>query len=387
MILWGVGLVYLIVFIAGWLGAKWAGSFAVNKTHTPVYVADFPFGFVSLALLLGYGAVFFSQLGLNSILFGSLIGCMAGLVLGCVQMNLSTIQRIPFLWGICFLSTFFFPELPLLSYDIIGVFYRAIFASIWVSMILSFVYLDRVPYMSMTLSMGWAIAYFLMASSFGIFPLALGYTAFSIVCFQIGANGYLKRQYWPALGQSAGTVMGFVWGGFAVYLLSKGYFGAVISLYAYPLMEILISLILTGIVYKRFALMYPFLIEQALGKNIQGNKLLRRVLLWHMVLCLLGAFSIQHTLFQKYVAIGLLIMLLHTYIRLADWGVPRPRFRDLWADAKMGIKQVKCEVNTLSETLKQHKKKSDVSAQTGKTSPVAKKKHPTSPKRAGKGQK
>ena len=216
----------------------------------------------------------------------------------------------------------------------------------WAFLTWIFMQVNRVPFLSMSLSMGWLLAYLIIAFRFDFIPPVFGYLVISLLIIQIGINAFLKKGYWPVLSPSACVFIGFIWAGLAVYTALSGYplFGVI--LYAYPMFEVLLSIILSAFLYRTLIPVYPFLIEKALSQNVFPEKALRYVMLLGIGFAGLAVSVIlpKENLMMHWWLIATVVLLLHAYIRLNNWKEGRPKLRDLFRDAKAGIQVLKQEL-------------------------------------------
>ncbi|MBR5129751.1 MAG: hypothetical protein IKV03_00805 [Alphaproteobacteria bacterium] len=344
---------FLGEFLMGFLGAKWAVSIA--KKLGDGEKIDFSFLLGVVILLTSFVCV--------SLVFGSNLDggnpffFYAVLAMGLVVMVLSDMKWPPLhyalgLTGICLISSYFLPVTVGSGFE--GFLMHIGLSGIWVVLTWLFVQMDRIPFMSMTLSLVFAIFYFLLSNVFHIFDAVFGYLVITLVVVQMGINTYLKKGYFPGLEKIAATFVAFVFAGMAVYAVANGFTSGVIILYSYIIMEVVLSIIASIAIYQRFVPVYPFIIEQALFLKEKAGQAFKFVMYWYFLIACLGVLSVlDRGLPVASFFIAVIFFLIHIYMRLKSWGESPVKLRDLWKDAKMGLQQLKAEVGKISETKKQ----------------------------------
>ncbi|MBR4927660.1 MAG: hypothetical protein IKY98_04965 [Alphaproteobacteria bacterium] len=345
MALWHIGIIYSFIFVAGMLGAKWASSFVQKKDSEIAVIPDKPLGLVVMLTLSVGSALFLWGQNFQTVFAGMAVVAMAGLAMILVRSDLTDIRALSILWVVSLVPTYCFPALPLMTDGLGGVFAHIGAAFVWAFLTWIFMQVNRVPFLSMSLSMGWVFAYLIVAFRFDYMPPAFGYMAVSLLIMQIGINTYLKKGYWPVLTPSASVFIGFMWAGLAVYMALSGYplFGAM--LYAYPIFEVLLSMAASLIVYRTLIPVCPFLIEKALSQNVFPEKALRYVMLLGIGFAGLAVSVVlpNGNIVMRWWLIATVVLLLHAYMRLNNWKEGRPKLRDLFRDVKTGLQVLKQE--------------------------------------------
>ncbi len=347
MSIWYVMGVFAAVFAFGYLGAKWAVYFTGRRECKKELPLDLPVSFI-LLVILGLGAVSFSFAVPGTVItFYHMMLAMGLVCLAFMGTAMRPLWRSFGMVAICFLSTYFLPQTVQIQAGLAGTFEHLWLGAVWALMIWVFAKMDRVPFMSMILSTGFAACMLLLSSFFSVVPLALGYFAVVILIAQMGMNMCLKNVVTPKLGYSASVLVGFLWGAYAIYFLALGYTPAVTILYGYPTLEVFFATIVSFGLYQSWDLQ-SYLVEQALAKNIFPQKVLKSVMIWMLLMAGLAALSIMSSETSKTVFyVALAIILANVYMRLTGWGEPKVRLRDVGTDLKKGLSEVKKELQKL----------------------------------------
>ncbi len=343
---WHVGIIYLFVFVAGMLGAKWAASFGQKKDGENAIIPDKPLGLVVMLTLFVSTVAFLWGQDFQTVFAGTAIVAMAGLAMILVHGGLTDVKALSILWLISLASLYCFSDLPLIKDGMGSLLVHIGAAFAWAFLTWIFMQINRVPFLSMSLSMGWVFAYLIIAFRFDLIPSVFGYFSVSLLIIQMGINSFLKKGYWPVLSPSASVFVGFVWAGLAVYTALSGYmlYGAL--LYAYPIFEVLLSMILSVFLYRTLIPVYPFLIEKALSQNIFPEKALRYVMMLGIGFAGLAVSVVlpKENVVMRWWLIATVVLLVHAYMRLNNWGDGRPKLRDLFRDVKTGFQVLKQEL-------------------------------------------
>lgn len=381
-------LVYVGVFLIGVFGAKWASSFVKNNRQGADLISiSLPLGMVLLVASF-LSISFFLHDITDSISFFLYALLAMGLVLMVLfDSKLSAAKYITLTIGLCFISTYFLPSLPLLGDGISGILLRVALAVAWGLGVWIFVQMDRVPFFSMTFSIAFALFFFFLANLSRLVPDIFGNLALLILCTQVGINWYLKRGERPVLGSIAGAFIGFVWGGMTVYVMGLGYLTQGLILYAYPMMEVLWSTLVSIALYQRCAPVYPYMVEQALSKNIQPDKVLKSVTKWIAVMAGLAYLSVVNVnLSMSVFYVALFLLMANACMRLTswgEWGAKGPRVRDVIKDFGLGLRQAKEDWSKLplkevkDQVFAMHHKKEEQPVSSEKTSANTKNKKNT----------
>lgn len=349
MALWHVFVVLAVIFVAGFFGAKYAVGF--NDKHPRGYDnrLDLSIGCVYLICAL-IAACFFTHVLTSSLIFTVYAILAMGIVcLVFIQPQLRPLHYLTGCFGICFLSTYFLPSHLFPDSYTLAFFMHLKLAAVWVVLMWIFTKMDRVPFFSMIFTTSIVLCLFLLSGFFDVLPQAFGYLGLTLLIMQMGANMYLKKRFLPRLGVSGAGFVGYFMGFFVIYLMAMGYTTAAVILYAYPAMELVLALGASFGLYQVISLRPAFLVEQALAKNIVPTKVLQSLMVWGILMAALATLSVVSSHTGTYVYyIALVIILVNIYIRLNDWGIPRPRLRDVGHDLKEGLKEAKKEWMTLS---------------------------------------
>lgn len=349
---WYSLLIYVCVFLVGLFGAKWAVSFAsADKKDGELVNISLPIGMVLLvSSFLGVSFFLHDTAGNVSFFMYSLLA-MGLILMVLFDCRLPVKGYVLSSFVLCFVSTYFFPSLSVGHEILTQILVRLGLTVGWMMLIWVFVQMDKVPFFSMTFSIAFALFYFLMANVSHKVPDIFSVFALLFLSAQVGINWYLKRLQMPVLGRIAGVFAGFVWGGLTIYVVGQGYITQAVLLYAYPMMEVLWSTIVCISLYQRFEPAYPYMVQMALSKNIQPDKVLKSVTKWMCVMACLAYLSVVNVNLSEisfYVA-GLILMM-NACMRLTSWGqwgAKGPRLRDMFKDLKAGLKQAKDELSKL----------------------------------------
>lgn len=348
--------VFFVEFLIGFFGARWAFSIAHKMGASDNEGFSFPLGVVILlASFASISLVFANHLGgANSFFFYAVIA-MGLVMMVWTDMKLPTLLSVLGMVGLCLVSSYFLPASLSIATGVNGVMTHLGLAFVWAILVWLFVKIDRVPFLSMTLSLVFAVFYFLLSNFLHVFDEpAFGYLALTLVVVLLGVNAYLKRGRYPILGKIGSTFVGFVWGGMAIYIVASGHLTAVVILYSYAIMEVVLSIIASIAVYQSFMPVYPFLIEQVLATKPHPEKALKFIMRWELVIigvAILAVLKNELPTVSFYVVVT--VLSINIYMRLKSWGEPAVRLRDLFKDTKQSIHQLKDEIKKMAENKQQ----------------------------------
>lgn len=335
--------VYLCVFLVSRFGIKQLLSVSNGQSDKQADLTAWT-GMVLFGAIF-IGAAFFALVmpGTPVFLYFSLLAIGLLVFVG-AALNMAAFKKTIGLAAICFIGSYLMYDMPLFPAGFGGVVVHLALAILWAILIWVYVKMDRVPFLSMTLSCGFAVFYFLIATVFQIMPAVFGYFAIAVLIAHMGAMMALKSQSILRLGMPAATLFGFLWAAMGIYLISLGHALPVGVIYAYPVMEIIFSSIITFGIYRKLSLTYPFLVEQALSKNIFPGKVLQSVLMWEILIAAVAALSVLEMSITGYAYCTIVaVILVNAYIRLTSWGEAKPKLRDVVKDLKAGLIQAKKE--------------------------------------------
>lgn len=204
-----------------------------------------------------------------------------------------------------------------------------------------FAWMDRIPFLSLTTSLAFAVLIVLCSTLLEILPLLVGVFALFIVTAQMGVSMCLKPFLPFRLGEYASYAIGFLWGFIGIYLAALGY--ANISLFAsgYYLTELAFVFIMTMITHRVLGFKTPALIEYALQTNLQISRVFRIVLFYTIALGLLGLWNARVPNLS-FVATAFLFLGYLTY-QFLNWS-DRPTFKNVLNELKEGYAELKKEV-------------------------------------------
>ena len=347
--------VFFAEFLIGLFGAKWAFSFARKMGMSDSDGFSFPLGVVILlAAFFCISLVFANQLASANPFFFYAVIAMGLVVMVWADMKLSSRSYMLGMIGICFVSSYFLPTSLSIASGFNGLITHIGLAVVWAILVWLFVQMDRIPFLSMTLSLVFAVFYFLLSNFLHRFDPVFGYLALTLVVVLLGVNTYLKKGHSPVLGKIASTFVGFIWGGMAVYVVASGHLTAVVILYSYAIMEVVLSIIASIAIYQRFGPFYPFLIEQVLINKQYPEKALKFIMRWELlIVCLAILATLNKTFPIESFYVVIVLLSINIYMRLKAWGEPVVRLRDLFRDTKQSIHQVTEEIKKMVENKKQ----------------------------------
>ena len=316
---------------------------------------SFPLGVVILlASFLCVSLVFANQLGSANPFFFYAVIAMGLVVMVWSDMKLASLPYALGMMAICFVSSYFLPMSLSIASGFNGLMTHIGLAFAWTILVWLFVQMDRVPFLSMTMSLVFAVFYFLLSNFLKYFDPVFGYLSLTLVVVLLGVNSYLKKGHYPILGKIASTFIGFIWGGMAVYVMASGRLTAVVILYSYAIMEVVLSIVASIAIYQRFRPVYPFLIEQVLTNKQHPEKALKFIMRWELlIVCLAILATINETFPMESFYVVIVLLSVNIYMRLKAWGEPVVRLRDLFRDTKQSIRQVKEEIKKMAENKKQ----------------------------------
>lgn len=349
--------VFLAEFLIGLFGAKWAFSVADKMGSSDGEGFSFPLGIVLLlASFVCISLVFGNNLSTGNSFFFYAVIAMGLVVMVLKDMTVTALSRALGLIGICWVSSYFLPSTVSIADGIWGVLTHIGLALAWAVLVWLFVQMDRVPFLSMALSLVFAVFYFLLSGLLRVFEPVFGYLSVTLVVVLLGINSYLKKGHYPKLGEVAASFVGFIWGAMAVYVMASGHTTALVVLYAYPIMEVCLSTMVSIVLYQRFVPVYPFLIEQVIATKPRPETALKFIMRWEFLIACLAILAVLNDAFSAvsfYVVV--VFLCINIYMRLKSWGEPAVRLRDVFKDAKDGMTQIKDEIKKMSENQKQKK--------------------------------
>lgn len=242
-----------------------------------------------------------------------------------------------------------------------------------------FAWMDRIPFLSLTTSLAFAVLIVLCATLLNILPLLVGVFALFIVTAQMGVSICLKPFLPFRLGYYAAYAIAFLWGFMGIYLASLGYKDIPLFASGYYLTELAFVFVMTFATHRVLGFKTPALIEYALQTNIQTPRVFRIVLLYTIALGLLGLWNARVPNVSFVVAAFLFLGYL-TY-QFLNWS-DRPTFKNVLNELKNGYAELKKEVLEMKNQraeMKAHKAHSTHVAQSepAKVSAKTVKKTPT----------
>ena len=280
-------------------------------------------------------------------------------------------------WGLillCFTGTFFFPGSVLVA-GWSGLMMQVVLTVFWMAFLYAFVQIDRAPFLTSILSVGYMLTVCLMVN-YNLFEGPMAAIALMLSAFSMGVALMLGRLILsPRLGVHASVLMGFLWGFFATYILALGRIQTALYMGGYLFLEFGCILACTVLVAKRFfPLTEPFLIERAIMTKVEPRKALSFVMWMNVILCLLGTIFVSKSSWVAANSGWVLLGLILAYIayRLLNWSKKQARLRDLFADAKQGVSTLIQEAKQTGKTIGQKEKAaSQKQPTTVKKEPVA----------------
>lgn len=348
MSLWYLFCIFLGVFAFGYFGAKGIVMAVVQSPSQKLsFDVDLSLGVVALLPLILCALLFIPLVTLTDSFYFYALPLLSIAVLLITSGRLKLSYKLAALLLICFACTYVLPVEQAIATGIWSTPFHLVMALAWLILIGLYAAMDRVPFLSMILSCGLALMFFLMSSFFQLIPPIFGYFAIAILVVQMGMNMFLRSVLVPQSGIYGALMIGFMWGGLSVLVMAYGYLAPVVIIYGYPLLEVVLSGSIYLLAFKKLSLQHPFLVEQALARKIMPTRVMRSIMMWSILCAALGTLAAisKIQIFAFYLA--LVIILINCYIRLTSWGEPRPRFRDLGRDLKAGFKELKGELAAL----------------------------------------
>lgn len=342
--------VLLAVFMGGFLGTFGTIKFIQKNAKYENFSLNLPLGLCSFFPVF-FGAVFLSLLAPESVSFTLLSG------IALVVLFTSAVLKNPSLrlfWSVFVLAvpaTFLLPD-SLIVWSETGAFFGFLLhLSVAVLIALTttfFALLDRVPLLSLAMALAFVLC-FLFLGFFTHF-LPIGFVLFSMILLmaQTGVAFCLNRFIPFRLGDNAAWAFGFMWSFCTAYFIANDQTALGLSFYAYPVFELIYCLIATWFGTKTLALSAPFLIERALATNVHLSRLFRWTFLSRFI-CLVFI-GLGASLMPSYIwTVLLAIVLIDIYVKFTGWDKPQLRMRDVWADLKTGLTEVKNQIRQPSE--------------------------------------
>ena len=276
-----------------------------------------------------------SAFGFLCVYLASILSCL--IVIGFFKKHSVRTQLLG-LTLLCFIGTFFLP-CSVLVQGLVGLGVQFLITLFWMLFLYAFIQVDRVPFLSAWLSLGYMVFALLMFDSHA--EGSISNFAVILLSFSLGIVFYLRTVIAPRLGVTASIFIGFLWGFFASYPMAIGHYAT--SLYAggYLFLEVAYATLFTLILTKTiFPIQAPFLIERALLTEVKQDKALQFVMLMNIVLCWMGFFQIR-SVASFSMRLGMLaFVLFFIAYKLLQWGKKRVRFRDLFSDVKQGMREL-----------------------------------------------
>ena len=261
----------------------------------------------------------------------------------------------------CSIGVFLLPyHTPIQSLTVVEVLSKISAVCWWTLFIFMMQKLDRVPFFSFSAFSGLFIIISFMSSLFFLFFNP----AFSMLCFSaLGLSGInallLKKQNVMWFGPTLCFFLAYIVGYFGVYTSALGFAKILPIFIAFELLEIILAFSINFIKEKKFLpLTTPFLVERAYksGKNVA--KAVKKLFWTCFFLSGLGFVFIyvekkapmlnsSDGLFVILIVTG--VLLLNSYIVFSSWGQEKKEFKNIFKD-------IKKELNSLSEEIKESTK-------------------------------
>lgn len=282
---------------------------------------------------------------------------LAALFLATFPLKAISKFSVFFLFNI--ITTLLLPsDLPLFQTGLtLSIFSHLILALGLTGFMYLFSWMDRIPFLSLTTSLAFAVLIVLCATLLNILPMLVGVFALFIVTAQMGVSICLKPFLPFRLGEYASYAIGFLWGFMGIYLAALGYKDIALFACGYYFTELAFVFITTFATQRTLGFKTPFLIEYALQTNIQIPRIFRVVLLYTIALGLLGLWNTRLPNLS-FIAAAFLFLGYLVY-QFLNWS-SRPTFKNVFNELKGGYAELKKEMMDLkkqrSEIKKRHTK-------------------------------
>ncbi len=222
--------------------------------------------------------------------------------------------------------------------------FMAVVATVFIGM---FVWLDRIPGFNVNATAGFLLLMTVMGAFFHKIPSWTVAAAAFLWILAVPLNVFVGI-HGPA--RCIFGIVGFLWGFLLMVLTVYGLTGAGFVTAGYYVFEVVFVVLFTAITARRLAMLSDsFLTEQAMQAYPNDPKLSRfimmRSLLFGAIGIVFAVTSFQTGVLVYTVCLG--IMCVDLYRRLADWGAPKVRLRDLFSDMKNGVRALVQEAGRL----------------------------------------
>lgn len=264
-------------------------------------------------------------------------------ILGALGLSFYSLEkggRINRFWVYLFTTmtcVWFFPANMTLTGGLIPLFIERIgIAVLWALFIHLYVSVDKVSELTLLQSIAFMIGFSFLLLYPKVFPNTLSYDALFVVSALTGFIIYKRKYPNLTLGRTGAAPLGFLSGFFFSAMAFKGMYGAALIMPAYIYFEWAYSRLYR---FKTRAMPEPapynfFVIQQMRSHlNTAGiSQFLLRIMLLLAVLGILAGFTRDKMLMG---ALLLVVFVLY-YVtgRLKSWGMPKPRFKDVFTDMK-----------------------------------------------------
>lgn len=204
---------------------------------------------------------------------------------------------------------------------------------------------DRIPLFSLFSFVGYFLGgAFLTSRALNIAPDELYFLSIGVL-FGVPTIAYiLKYMMTFSLREDIVTFLCFFMGYIVMSLFAQGRAFVIPVFFGYEIFELGLSFCLTIIMFKCFnELKVPFLIERVLLTGLMPTKALQKVFFLILVLVLLACLSTGIHELKYIIAIYgcAVILLFNAYLGFLKWGLPQPKLRQIFSDAKEGMGVIK----------------------------------------------
>lgn len=262
-------------------------------------------------------------------------------------IQLAVLKTVGIKKEICLLILSFLSVLMLPSDMMIFQIFNSTFAYLLLGITLYlvmrvFAIMDKVQNLSLITIFTQGILFFFITRS-GLFELNFSHLVFYLMLSSITIAQLMKLVTGSCfLGKYAASVTGFVFGYLSIYLMAKGFVLVPLILYSYDILEIIFAGLLTFIAtHHVYPISVPYLVEKAISTGYSQQKLNRDLFFMNVGII----FSVYVTINQPTLilpAVVLVVFILFSmYIKLKNWGKPKPSFKELKSDLKQGFSELK----------------------------------------------
>ncbi len=255
-----------------------------------------------------------------------------------------------FLFIFCFLGTIGLPDVLFGVTDIWGVTgIRLLFAAIWMSLILTFVELDRVPVEGFVFSMGYFLLFLLMSTGMlNVLPDGLFDVCVQILTMLLFVLLIYKKYTFVWLGFPMVFALMFLASYLFCHLAVTPNGPYVLIILSYPFVEAFAAIGLN--VYQNhriFPVLVPLAAERALMAGVSLRTVILRIFYIILLTGILGVLGLRTNMQFFAVSLFMTVLIMYaSYLRMVN-NMPKVSLRSVKDDAKNGISALWQEIKTV----------------------------------------